>query len=260
MTRPRLLDLYSGAGGAARGYQLAGFHVTGVDINPQPRFAGDVFIQADALDYAASHGWQFDAIHASPPCQAHSQLRRLSGNEYPDLIAATRSCLDALGLLYVIENVQGAPLLNPVMLCGSQFGLKVYRHRFFESSILLFQPAHMPHRDSTPSAGNGASPKGFISVTGTGGVKRGGLPTGWTSARDYMAFAMGVDWMARGELAQAVPPAFTEYVGRQLLAVLNNRAVLCPMCEQPMADLGYDEEQQRAYWYCEPCEMYQEAS
>lgn len=217
--KPRLLDLFCGAGGTSRGYQRAGFHVTGVDIEPQPRFAGDVFIQADAIDYVATHGWKYDAITASPPCQVHTQIGRIhqSGDYYErhiDLIPATRYILESIGLPYVIENVVGAALRNAITLCGSQFGLKVYRHRLFESNFMILAPCHIPHRDQTPSSGHGVSPKGFISVTGNGGAKQ--IPQGF-NYMSYVSMAMGIDWMSRAELSQAIPPAYTEYIGKQLM-------------------------------------------
>jgi DNA (cytosine-5)-methyltransferase 1 len=141
---PRLLDLFCGAGGATRGYQFAGFHVTGIDNKPQPRYCGDAFYQADALDYLAAHGHEFDVIHASPPCQAFSDMRHAPAAKdgHPRLIAPVRDALRRLSRPYVIENVEGAPLIDPVMLCGSQFGLGVAgfqlrRHRLFESTIPL---------------------------------------------------------------------------------------------------------------------------
>src|SRR5574337_283544 len=166
--KPRLLDLFCGAGGAAMGYSRAGFEVTGVDLNPQPHYPFP-FIQADALDYVASHGWQYDAIHASPPCQHFSQVTPDKA-KHPDLIPITRYWLRTLGKPYIIENVGGArkALDNPFMLCGAQFGLKVYRHRFFESNVFIFAPNHDPHRDNTPSAGHGVPHKGFISITSGG--------------------------------------------------------------------------------------------
>lgn len=219
MSKPRLLDLFSKAGGASKGYQRAGFHVTGVDIEPQPRYCGDRFIQADAIDYVATHGWEYDAIAASPPCQVHTSIGRLhKGDDYyerhVDLIPVTRFMLESIGLPYVIENVTGAPLRNAVMLCGSQFGLKVYRHRLFESNVMILAPCHVPHADQTPSSGHGVSPKGFISVTGNGGAKS--IPKGF-NYMSYVSMAMGIDWMNRAELSQAIPPAYTEYIGRQLI-------------------------------------------
>lgn len=215
--KPRLLDLFSGAGGAARGYQLAGFHVTGIDIKPQPRYAGDVFIQSDALEYVAAHGKEFDVIHASPPCQAHSDLAKLhrskSGDydeRHKDLIPQTRELLQAIGNPYIIENVEGAPMHNSFTLCGAMFGLKVYRHRLFETSFFVLAPPHIAHHDNTPAVGRGISKKGFISVTGVGGF---GIPNGF----NYACNAMGIDWMSRPELSQAIPPAYTQWIGERLL-------------------------------------------
>lgn len=214
MTKPRLLDAYCGAGGATRGYQMAGFHVTGVDIKPQPRYVGDAFVQADALDYIREHGHEFDAIHASPPCQKYSAMTVCRpGAEHPDLVAATRDVLDAAGLPWVIENVPGAPLNTTIELCGSMFGLKVHRHRLFESSQLLMQPPHLPHAGRTGRAGRGASADGWISVAG--------------HFSDVAAarLAMGIDWMTRDELSQAIPPAYTNFIGAQLLTVLSAKEV-----------------------------------
>lgn len=181
MTRPRLLDLFCGAGGGGYGYHLAGFDIVGVDIVAQPRYPF-AFVQADALEYVAAHGREFDAIHASPPCQKFTALGRLhAANGYyarhVDLIAETRQALRRLGLPYVIENVPGAPLENPVMLCGSMFGLRVYRHRIFETSWFQLAPSHVAHDDVTPHAGRGKSPKGFVTVSGSGGVQ--GVPFGY---------------------------------------------------------------------------------
>lgn len=228
-SRPKLLDLFCGAGGAAVGYHRAGFDVVGVDIKLQPNYPYE-FHQADAISYAGAHGWKFDAIHASPPCQTHSQLQELhSATDYSarhlDLIPQTRWMLRSLGLPYVIENVPGARkyLHRPIMLCGAQFGLKVYRHRFFESNMPLTAPAHIPHDDNTPPAGRGISSKGFVVVSGTGGVM-GELPDGYTP-KTYMQMAMGIDWTTRAELSQTIPPAFTEYIGRQLLRWVQRQAV-----------------------------------
>ena len=217
MNKPRLLDLFSGAGGAARGYQLAGFHVTGVDIAPQPRYAGDVFVQGDALEYVAAHGHEYDAIHASPPCQKFTALGNLHHKNgyrgrHVDLVAQTRQALRVVGVPYVIENVPGAPLENSIMLCGTMFGLRVYRHRCFETSWLMLAPVHVPHDDQTPNAGRGQSPKGFVTVSGSGGVQ------GVSFA--YLCSAMGIDWMQKLELSQAIPPAYAEYIGAYLLQAL----------------------------------------
>ena len=202
----RLLDLFCGAGGAAMGYHRAGFEVVGVDINPQPRFPFE-FHQADALEYPLDG---FDVIHASPPCQAHTVLfpKELHGKEYahPDLVAPTRQRLRKTQNPYVIENVPNAPLVNYIVLCGSMFGLKVYRHRLFESNILLLQPCHESHKVRT--AGKGRTPKDdntFWTVTG----HLGDLPGA--------SKAMGIDWMIMKELVQSIPPAYTEFIGKQLI-------------------------------------------
>jgi DNA (cytosine-5)-methyltransferase 1 len=138
----KLLDLYFGGGGASLGYEQAGFDVTGVDINPQPHYKGK-FIQSDAIEYLKQHYQEFDAIHASPPCQAYSKATmqfRVQGKEYVDLIGITRLELIMTGKPYVIENVPDSPLINPIQLCGTMFGLRTYRHRLFESNISLIEP------------------------------------------------------------------------------------------------------------------------
>lgn len=206
---PKLLDLFCGAGGAGMGYHRAGFEVTGVDTAPQPHYPFD-FIQADALDYLVAHGHEYDVIHASPPCQRYSSVTpEMERSNHPDLIGATRHLLQVTGRPYIIENVPGAVrwLQAPVMLCGKSFGLKVYRHRYFECSILLLAPPHEMHRDQTPSVGHAPhiSPNGFISVVGN------------IARLEYAKQAMGIDWMDRSQLVQAIPPAYTEYIGRQLL-------------------------------------------
>lgn len=213
----RLLDLFCCAGGAAMGYYRAGFtEITGIDIRPQPRYPFR-FIQADALEYLAEHGHEYDVIHASPPCQAHSDLAHLhrsKGTDYDerhkDLIPQTRALLQAIGKPYIIENVEGAPLTNSFTLCGAMFGLKVYRHRLFETSFFAIVPPHIAHHDNTPAVGRGISSKGFISVTGVGGF---GIPNGF----GYACSAMGIDWMSRPELSQAIPPAYTQWIGERLL-------------------------------------------
>lgn len=214
----KLLDLFCGAGGASMGYHCAGFEVVGVDIAPQPRYPFE-FIQADALPYLVDHWREFDAIHASPPCQAHSALSKIWiarmgaaawSAKHPDMIPDTRRLLAATDKPWIMENVPGAPMIAPVMLCGTFFGLKVYRHRLFESNRLLLVPAHTPHRDNCPAVGLGLSQRGFISITGHGGF---GFPGGW----EYAKRAIGIDWMSRAELSQAIPPAYTEYLGQQLI-------------------------------------------
>lgn len=203
------------------GYHRSGFDVVGVDIEPQPNYPFE-FIQMDAIEFLNTQDLSsYDAIHASPPCQRNSQLKSLGqarngsykAKEYPDLIEPVRQLLKQTGKPYVIENVEGAPMMNTITLCGTMFDLKVYRHRLFESNVHLWEPDHFPHDDSTPPAGNGVSPKGFISVCGTGGVR--GMKA--KEIVDYWSEAMGIDWMNRKELAQAIPPAYTEWIGRHLV-------------------------------------------
>jgi len=227
--KPKLLDLYCKAGGCSAGYAKAGFDVTGVDIVYQPHYPFK-FIQADAIEILQDLDFiqQFDVIHASPPCQVHSRARSLSlarnGGKYGchiDLIPQTRELLQASGKIYVIENVAGAPLINPIKLFGSQFkNLYTQRERWFESNVPLKEPDTTPTRMKTPSAGNGIGEDGSISICGTGGVR--GL-----NAKQivlYWGFAMGgIDWMNREELAEAIPPAYTEFIGRQLIEHLRNR-------------------------------------
>lgn len=201
----RLLDLFCGAGGAAMGYHRAGFEVVGVDIKPQKHYPFE-FHQADALEYCAEHGREFDAIHASPPCQRYSVSTppsRKSG--HPDLIGATREALEACGRTYAIENVTGARMLlrNPIVLCGTMFGLPIWRHRWFEvvpAATNLLPPCR---HDGVP-----------VLITGTTrrkGYKRADPPIA------VRRWAMGIDWMVTAELDEAIPPAYTEWIGRQLM-------------------------------------------
>lgn len=240
MSKPKLLDLFCGAGGAGMGYYRAGFEVVGVDIKPQPRYPFE-FIQGDALEYARQHGKEFDVIHASPPCQVHSGITP-DKTRHVDLIPQTREVLQSLKKIYVIENVNGArrSLCYPITLCGAQFGLKVYRHRLFESNRFMFQIPHFPHNDNTPPTGHGISRKGFISPTsggnslahggaatrrrsGTYGMSNKGFVsvTGHFSGIEYCRKAMGIDWMTGTELSQAIPPDYTEFIGRQIIQAIS---------------------------------------
>jgi DNA (cytosine-5)-methyltransferase 1 len=228
----RLLDLFCGAGGAAMGYHRAGFEVVGVDIEPQPHFPFE-FHQADALTYPLDG---FDAIHASPPCQAHSVTRNLwPGREHPDLVEPTRARLVASGLPYVIENVVGAPLLAPVQLCGSSFGLNVRRHRLFEASFVLLVPPcqhgwqvprFVTQISKTRAKVRQQRLAGVVSVTGHGtefydaGVVHVHGNGGGKGGIELWRSAMGIEWMNRHELAQAIPPVYTEVIGAQLLPAL----------------------------------------
>lgn len=228
--KPKLLDLFCCAGGAARGYQLAGFHVTGVDIVPQPRYIGDEFHQADALEYCATHGREFDVIHASPPCQFATKLRSLhSGREYTNWIPQTRVLLQATGKPFVIENVEGAKthLRSPVMLCGTMFGLKtgdadLWRHRLFEINGPLFLVPSCQHRNRVIGihGGHGRDRRVITVIGHTGGRSTRLSTNGFT--KDERNEAMGIDWMTQAELSQAIPPAYTEFIGRQLLQAIES--------------------------------------
>jgi hypothetical protein len=218
--KPKLLDLYCKAGGSSRGYQLAGFHVTGVDIEPQPRYAGNVFVQADALDYVAAYGHRFDAIAASPPCQGYSVTAVLPQcwREYPKLVEVTRFWLETLSVPYIIENVIGAPMQG-VTLCGLMFGLKVFRHRLFESNVLLLQPAHISHK------GHRIGLDGMCCVAGHGDAGKNVKVDKTHRRKSAWEAAMEIDWMLKRELTQAIPPAYTHYLGQQLLRAVEGRAV-----------------------------------
>lgn len=212
MTRPRLLDLFCGAGGAAVGYARAGFDVVGVDINPMPRYPF-AFEQADALAYLAAHGREYDVIHASPPCQAWSRMRRITGRDYPELIEPTREALKLTGRPYVIENVEHAPLVNYVLVCGTMVGLRVRRHRWFEMAPLL------PILTPSCACHNGVATGRLIGqrLRGPKPTNRR-LPPRFTEAEKRAA--MGVEWMTIAETQEAIPPAYTELIGRELLAAL----------------------------------------
>lgn len=218
--RPRLLDAFCGAGGATRGYQDAGFHVTGIDNRPQPRYVGDAFILGDALELLADPAFvaQFDAIHASPPCQAYTVANNIHGRtDHPDLVAPVRARLVASGLPYVIENVPGAPLINYVVVCGRALGLGVKRHRLFESNVgLLVHPCPHGHPgDWVMVFGHCVLERGHV----TGKARGGGNTINRTHAGiERGRVAMGIDWMNRDELSEAIPPAYTEHIGSQLLA------------------------------------------
>lgn len=223
--KPKLLDLFCKAGGASAGYAKAGFEVYGVDIVEQPNYPF-IFYKDDALRMLREMDLtQFDVITASPPCQAHSRARGLSEarnggkyGEHLDLIPETRRLLQATGKPYIIENVAGSPLINPLKLYGSQFkNLYTQRERWFETNMPLVEPEIPRHAMKTPSAGNGIGEDGSISICGNGGVR--GLNS--TQIRLYWGFALGgIDWMTREELAEAIPPVYTEFLGKQAMAYL----------------------------------------
>ena len=227
LVKPRLLDLFCGAGGAAMGYHRAGFEVVGVDIKPQPRYPFE-FRQMDALDALwlvrhddGTHRWsRFDVIHASPPCQAftRAQNARQQAHLHPDLLTPTRELLEATGLPWVIENVPGAPMRADLILCGTNFGLEasgfeVRRHRWFESNVELGLAMPCSHRlPAMPVFGHNPNAD-FYKRYGHG------------ITIDAKQRAMGIDWMARQELSESIPPAFTELIGHQLMSHLKAEAV-----------------------------------
>ena len=209
--KPRLLDLFCKAGGGSVGYYLAGFEVVGVDIKKQKRYPYE-FIQKDALevfedkDFLAS----FDVIAASPPCQTHSSTKHLrnaqgKGTDKVDLIPQTREALVASGKPYIIENVPGAPLIDPVQCCGSSWGLKVRRHRLFESNVKLVGSICKHKEQGRP--------------VGVYGSMRDEIPGGGHTAKtiEQAREAMGIDWMIWGELVEAIPPMYTWFLGTQVM-------------------------------------------
>ena len=226
--RPRLLDLFSGAGGAAVGYHRAGFDVVGVDNRPMPRYPF-TFVQADALEFCAAHGREFDVIHASPPCQAYSRLRHLpwlKRREYPALIGETRATLKLTGRPYVIENVSDAPLWG-AQLCGAALGLQLSRHRRFECNVMILFPPCPGHKTIQP--GRATLGKRYVKQAGITGLPREisrNSIAGHFAGIELARAAMDIDWMTRAEMSQAIPPAYTEYIGRFLLQALQARSML----------------------------------
>jgi DNA (cytosine-5)-methyltransferase 1 len=226
--KPRLLDLFCGAGGCSAGYARAGFDVVGVDVKPQPNYPYE-FVQADALEVLdrlsfglslvegdlACHVEDFAAIHASPPCQHFTKYGNVVKDireRYEDLIEPVRELLKATGLPYVIENVEGSPLHDSIVLCGSMFDLDVQRHRLFETNWPLVPPT-WPCRHKIWS-------RRFKSSTGRKPNSRFTIEVGsWDEKIERQKAAMGVDWtIATRELSEAIPPAYTEFIGQQLLA------------------------------------------
>lgn len=233
MSRPKLLDAFCGAGGCSVGYHRAGFDVTGVDINPQKNYPYE-FHQGDALEFIREHGHEFDVIHASPPCQAHTALRTMhNARTHADLVPETRALLQRTGLPYVIENVPGARIENGVILCGTMFGLgfedaELRRHRLFESNVMLLSPTcRHGGRGQVVGVYGGhlRNRKRTIGVYGEGcldslrKIDRGVPDFDVIEGRR----AMGIDWMTLAELCQAIPPAYTEYLGRQIRLYLDRR-------------------------------------
>lgn len=218
--RPRLLDLFCCAGGAALGYARAGFEVVGVDISPQPNYPFE-FIQADALSLDREFLESFHTVHASPPCQSYSDLAKRNGNAHmwPRLIEPTRKLLQSLGVPYIIENVEGAPLVNPVVLCGTMFSeLRVIRHRLFESNCELIVPPHgkhplvFTHDKRKAHYGKLNQDVSYVQVTGGGNCSI-------RNARE----AMGIDWMTKNEINESIPPAYTEHLGQQIIGHVQSK-------------------------------------
>lgn len=205
MSRPRLLDMFCAAGGAGMGYYHAGFDVVGVDINPQPHYPFE-FIQADCMGLGHAFLGSFDAIHASPPCQRYSGAAKLHSNSesHPDLINPTRAMLVASGAPHVIENVEGAPIRSDIMLCGTMLGLRIVKHRHFECSFPVF--ALVPECDHSdvydPWHGKGRTAAEFRQAQGTPWIP--------------MAGGASRKQGRTGDLFNAIPPAYTRFIGRQL--------------------------------------------
>lgn len=223
MSRPKLLDLFCCEGGAAQGYADAGFDVVGVDL--EPRFAKRYpfeFHAADAIEFVKEHGHEFDVIHASPPCQAYSITRHGHHRKHPELIEPTRDALVASGKVWVLENVAGAPLRDPLVLCWSMFNadgsvvdddgtpLRMERHRLFESNVPLVAPRADRHDRSVQVAG------------AYGGARRDKHEArhvrhgGYVPAKHVQEQLLGIDWMTQYGLHQSLPPAYTTWIGLQL--------------------------------------------
>lgn len=203
-----LLDLFCGAGGASKGYMNAGYFVVGMDVSPQPNYIGNYFIQMDALNCTYEFLELFDVIHASPPCQQYSvasAVARKQGKVYPDLIHPTRCLLIASGLPYIMENVPPAPLSPDICLDGSMFNLGVIRKRIFEINIM-----GIPVYPKASKIDGSVLEGDYVTVAGKG---NGGIGT---RKRDWQ-IAMGIDWMSKKELAESIPPAYTEWIGSEVM-------------------------------------------
>lgn len=216
--KPKALDLFCGAGGATKGLQAAGFYVVGIDKEPQPQYCGDAFIQADALALTTDQLRVADFVWASPPCQAYTSMQNINKRgpkrDHPKLVEPIRALLQASGVHYVIENVPGAPLLNPVTLCGTTFNIGVRRHRLFETSFLLHQP-ECAHRGKARA----------IAVYGDHPQQPGDKMYRVNRARTLAEGqqAMGICWMDWKPLTQAIPPAYAEYIGRAAIEHIRQR-------------------------------------
>jgi DNA (cytosine-5)-methyltransferase 1 len=239
MCKPKLLDLYCGAGGAAMGYARAGFEVVGVDIDPQPNYPF-AFHRSDAIEYLRRSHFEYDVIHASPPCQGYTRFRQVTiaryghvKRQHPDLVAPTRAALIATGKPYVIENVQNSPLHTQFILCGKSLGLKhIVRHRHFESNVLFLNVPRCTHRHSDTM------------TIGVYGDRPDGRRLSHKDANKFSRAAnsieeaqriMGIDWMTWDEIREAIPPVYTEWIGRYLVkfALSPNKASRRRCAERP---------------------------
>jgi DNA (cytosine-5)-methyltransferase 1 len=214
----KLLDLFCGAGGCAMGYYRVGFtEIVGIDIEPQKRYPFE-FVQGDALEFVAKYGHEFDMIHASPPCQVYSVTAPLSNAGHPDLVRPTREALQATGKPYIIENVIGAPLTNAIMLCGTMFQLRVIRHRLFECNPYLWMPpAQCKHTGKIGNQSLVINGKRVINSFDHVDIL---CIAGHNFRASDARVAMDINWMSRDELSQAIPPAYTEWLGKEILKLI----------------------------------------
>jgi DNA (cytosine-5)-methyltransferase 1 len=193
------------------GWHLAGFDVTGVDKDPQPRYPF-TFIQGDAIEYIRAHGHEYDLVAGSPPCQFYTLCQRIQGREHPALIGPTREAMQSTGRPWVIENVEEArgELHNPILLCGASFGLHTYRHRLLEAGggFTLTAPEHQPHVARTVKMGRPLKDGDWYHAVGN------------FSNVPYVKRDMGVEWMSRDGIRECIPPAYGEFIGRQAAAFL----------------------------------------
>ncbi|HEV7251460.1 MAG TPA: hypothetical protein VGN93_31165 [Shinella sp.] len=218
--RLRALDLFCCEGGAGVGLHRAGFEVVGVDIQQRDRYPFE-FHRADALEFPLEG---FDFIWASPPCQAHTIAQKIRGNDHPDLIDPIRDRLCRSGIPYCIENVEGAPLRNPVMLCGSMFGIRTYRHRLFECSYPVQQPEHPKHEAPLRKMGRPVRDGEFMHIVGN------------FSGADLAREIMGMPWASRDGLREAIPPVYSEYLGRAAISHILNAALAPTITTKGQAD------------------------
>lgn len=216
--KPKLLDLYCKAGGCSKGYNMAGFDVVGVDIEDQPNYPF-LFIRSDAIEYVRKNYHLYDVIHASPPCQKYSRSTapfRMAGKKYPDLLNETRIELEKTGKPYIIENVPGSPMRKDLILNGEMFGLKVIRNRWFELGGGLFILCPPKTQIKKNLVRNGER----VSVFGNGSYRKSKFDKEPIfkkgSVRETWAYAMGINWMTCNEMSEAIPPAYTEYIGNRI--------------------------------------------